>query len=56
VDGGNVSPQTDAVDNCKSSKKKSIARIDGNMTLAMAIERVTTQPGEWYFVPGSLQL
>ncbi|HUQ71306.1 MAG TPA: hypothetical protein VM165_17390 [Planctomycetaceae bacterium] len=39
-------PGTDAADNWKASKKKSIERIDGIVALIMAIERATTQPGE----------
>jgi phage terminase large subunit-like protein len=34
----NVSLETDAADNCKPSKKKSRERIDGIVTLIMALE------------------
>lgn len=40
----NVSIETDAADNWKPSKKKSVERIDGIVALIMAIGRATTQP------------
>lgn len=42
---GNVSLETDAADNWKPSKKKSIERIDGIVALIMGLDRATTQPG-----------
>lgn len=57
---GNVSLETDAADNWKPSKKKSIERIDGIVGLIMAIERATTQPPmtrlTWYDIPGRATL
>lgn len=54
---GNVSIETDAADNWKPSKKKSIERIDGIVALIMAVDRATTQSSsEWNYVPGSLAL
>jgi phage terminase large subunit-like protein len=56
---GNVSLETDAADNWKPSKKKSIERIDGIVALIMALDRATTYTGEphfWVFEPGSLAL
>ena len=38
----NVSIETDAADNWKPSKKKSLERIDGIVALIMAIDRATT--------------
>ena len=40
----NVSIETDAADNWKPSKKKSVERIDGIVALIMGLERATTQP------------
>ncbi len=40
----NVSIETDAADNWKPSKKKSVERIDGIVALIMALGRATTQP------------
>ena len=37
----NVSIETDAADNWKPSKKKSVERIDGIVALIMAIDRAT---------------
>jgi phage terminase large subunit-like protein len=42
---GNVSLETDAADNWKPSKKKSIERIDGIVALIMGLDRATTQLG-----------
>lgn len=53
---GNVSLETDAADNWKPSKKKSIERIDGVVALIMALDQATTQDSGWSFVPGTLQL
>jgi phage terminase large subunit-like protein len=39
----NVSIETDAADNWKPSKKKSIERIDGIVALIMTLDRATTQ-------------
>jgi len=39
----NVSIETDAVDNWKPSKKKSVERIDGIVALTMALDRTSTQ-------------
>ncbi|MFZ1935346.1 MAG: terminase TerL endonuclease subunit [Thermoguttaceae bacterium] len=41
---GNASIDTDAVNNWKPSKKKSIERIDGIVALIMALDRASTQP------------
>lgn len=53
---GNVSLETDAADNWKPSKKKSIERIDGIVALIMALDRATTQGTTWSYKPGSLTL
>jgi phage terminase large subunit-like protein len=41
---GNVSIETDAADNWKPSKKKSIERIDGIVALIMAVDPASAQP------------
>lgn len=46
----NVSIETDAADNWKPSKKKSVERIDGIVALIMGLERATTQPPEFQSV------
>jgi phage terminase large subunit-like protein len=40
---GNVSIETDAADNWKPSKKKSVERIDGIVALIMVLDRASTQ-------------
>ncbi len=40
---GNVSIETDAADNWKPSKKKSVERIDGIVALIMGLDRASTQ-------------
>ena len=42
-----VAIETDAADNWKPSKKKSIERIDGIVALIMAIDRATTTQSEF---------
>ncbi|TWU03041.1 Phage Terminase [Symmachiella macrocystis] len=39
----NVSNETDAADNWKPSKKKSVERIDGIVAQIMALDRASTQ-------------
>ncbi len=53
---GNVSLETDAADNWKPSKKKSIERIDGIVAMIMALDRATTQANFSNFIPGTLRL
>jgi phage terminase large subunit-like protein len=45
---GNVSLETDAADNWKPSKKKSIERIDGIVALVMAVGLAMNNPGPRY--------
>jgi phage terminase large subunit-like protein len=47
---GNVSIETDAADNWKPSKKKSMERIDGIVALIMAVDLAMTQPSEFHSV------
>jgi phage terminase large subunit-like protein len=53
---GNVTLETDAADNWKPSKKKSVERIDGVVALIMALNRATTRPPEWVYTPGCLRM
>jgi phage terminase large subunit-like protein len=43
---GNVSLETDAADNWKPSKKKSIERIDGIVALIMGLSGATSEEGK----------
>ena len=48
---GNVSIETDAADNWKPSKKKSIERIDGIVALIMGLAGATTEDDTEYWDP-----